>query len=286
MLHACNNQPAENTETDTKSSDSAVAEEPLDQGPQLTLAWETDTVLTTSESVLFDKDANIMYVSNISGNPTDKDGVGFISKMDRDGVVTEKEWAKGLDAPKGMGIMDGKLYVTNIDELVVIDMKDGKVVKRYPVKGAKFLNDVAIGKGKVYFSDMETGKLHVFQNDEVSTWRDGHERLNGLAFRDGSLYLLDGKGLHKIEREGAEPQTLNSNVTGGDGLVVINEHTFIVSRWDGEIWIVEGRQATKLLDSKADEIQTADIGYIPEENLVLVPRFFSNKVSAYKLDGI
>jgi hypothetical protein len=30
--------------------------------------------------------------------------------------------------------------------------------------------------------------------------------------------------------------------------------------------------------------QTADIGFIPEENLVLVPTFFSNKVEAYKLE--
>jgi hypothetical protein len=44
-----------------------------------------------------------------------------------------------------------------------------------------------------------------------------------------------------------------------------------------------GGETHLLLDTN-ESSQTADIGYIPEENLVLVPTFFSNKVVAYKLE--
>ena len=75
---------------------------------------------------------------------------------------------------------------------------------------------------------------------------------------------------------------INSEITGGDGLIILEKDVYLASRWHGEVWLIQGEDATLLLDSKGD-MQTADIAYIPEENLVLVPRFFSNKVLAYRL---
>jgi len=223
-------------------------------------------------------------VSNIAGKPTEKDGEGYISKVDMDGQVTELKWVKGLDAPKGMGILENKLYVTNITELVEISLADGSISKRYAVEGSEFLNDIAIIDDKVYFSDMNTGKLHLLENGEVSTIAKNHEALNGLAAHNGKLYALDSHGLHRFTLDGDEYVNIHGKVTGGDGLVVIDEDTFVASRWKGEIWMIKDGLATKMLDSKNQDIQTADIAYVSEQNLLLVPRFFSNKVSAYSLD--
>ncbi|WP_417600332.1 SMP-30/gluconolactonase/LRE family protein [Owenweeksia hongkongensis] len=280
MLAACGQQPTE------EKKDPAVQEPAIEERgakePSLSQVWETDTSLTTNESVLSHE--GVLYVSNIAGKPTDKDGVGFISKVDMDGQVTDLKWAKGLDAPKGMGVLNDKLYVTNITELVEINLADGKITKRYPVSGSEFLNDIAILDNKVYFSDMNTGKLHVLENGQVTTLVENHEALNGLAVSEGKLYGLDAKGLHQFSLDGKEHVTINDEVTGGDGLIVIDENTFVASRWKGEIWMIKDGLATKMLDSKDQNIQTADIAYVQEEKLVLVPRFFANKVSAYRLD--
>lgn len=282
LMAACS-QPAATEETETETIDSTQVEQAEEVEPSLTLVWETDTVLTTNESVLYDLTRRELYVSNIDGKPTDKDGKGFISKLDLDGVVTELKWAKGIDAPKGMGILVDKMYVTNIDELVQINMADGKITKGFTIKGAKFLNDVAVGDGKVYFSDMETGKLHMYDGERISLVSEGHTGLNGLTYFDGKLYGLDESGLIKFNMDGGMPEILNSEVTGGDGLVLIDKDTFIASRWQGEVWLIKDGKATMLLDSKEEEVQTADIGYNPAEKMVYVPRFFSNKVSAYRL---
>ncbi len=282
LLTSCS-QPVAADETEGESIDSTQVEQVEEVEPSLTLVWETDTVLTTCESVLYDLTRRELYVSNIDGQPTDKDGKGFISRLDVDGTVTELEWAKGMHAPKGMGVLVDKMYVTNIDELVQINMADGKITKGFTIKGAKFLNDVAVGGGKVYFSDMETGKLHVFDGERVSLLSEGHTGLNGLTYFDGNLYGLDESGLIKFSLDGGVPEIINAEVTGGDGLVLIDENTFIASRWQGEVWFIKDGKATMLLDSKGDDIQTADIGYNPTEKMVYVPRFFSNKVSAYML---
>lgn len=252
--------------------------------PELTKVWETDTVLTTNESVLYDADSELIYISNISGNPTDKDGVGFISRQRRDGTLLNVEWVTGLNAPKGMAILNDTLYVTDIDELVGINIADSSVVARYPVEGAQFLNDVDTDGEKIYFSDMNTGRIHVLGNGEVSVLLEGITNINGLAFnQQGDLYGLDKKGLREFSMEGGEHKVINDIVTDGDGLVVLNDSTFIASRWKGEIYLIQNNKQFLLLDTKGENSNTADIGYIRDQQYVLVPTFFKNKVVAYKL---
>lgn len=252
--------------------------------PSLTLLGETDESLITNESVLYDSETGTIYVSNIDGNPLEKDGSGYISIIDKDGTVITKEWVNGIDAPKGMGISNGKLYVTNIDELVEIDIATASITERFPVDGAGFLNDVDTYQGRVYFTDMNTGKIHLLNDGEISTVSEGHESINGIAIdKEGTIYGLDATGL-KMWNEDGSTSLINSEVTGGDGLVILGDGNFIASRWMGEIWFVSADNQTLLLDTKAEESNTADIGFIPEDNVVLVPTFFKNKVAAYQLD--
>ena len=107
-----------------------------------TLLWEV-TGLANPESALPDVKAGIIYVSNVNGAPDAKDGNGFISKVSLDGKMIAQKWATGLNAPKGLALAADKLYAADIDELVEIDTKDGKVTNRFPAKDAKFLNDAA-----------------------------------------------------------------------------------------------------------------------------------------------
>ncbi|AFL83359.1 hypothetical protein Belba_0705 [Belliella baltica DSM 15883] len=270
------------TTTETSETTEEIVEESVE--PSLTMLWETSEELITNESVLVDENSGKIYVANIEGNPTEKDGKGSISIINKAGEIIENVWISGIDAPKGMGISNGKLYVTNIDELVEIDLETAQISNRIAVEGAQFLNDVDTDGGKVYFSDMNTGKIHLFENGNLSLFAEGQEGINGLRIgNDGTVYGLDAAGLKKYNSEGSF-EIINSVVTGGDGLIILDENTFLASRWQGEIYIIQNGQETKLLDTTAAESNTADIGYMAEENIVFVPTFFKNKVAAYKLN--
>lgn len=280
-FYSCSNK-SENQSDATEDTTSTEIVEPT---PTLTKVWETDTVLTTAESTLYDGDGDIIYVSNINGNHSEKDGNGYISKMNADGAIVQLQWVAGLNAPKGMAILNDKLYVTDIDELVEINIADSSIANRYPVEGATFLNDAATDGEKVYISDSGTGKVHILEDGKMNTVTEGMEGINGLAFNDaGDLFILDGSGLKRYGTDGDSTEILNDVVTGGDGLVIIDENTYIASRWQGEIYLVKDGKEHLLLDTKAEESNTADIDYIAEENLVLVPTFMKNKVVAYKLE--
>ena len=121
--------------------------------PSLEKSWETQQDLVKPESVIHDVTNNILYVSNISGDTSTKDGDGFISKITLNGTIEILKWVEGLNAPKGLAISQEKLYVSDIDQVVKIDINTGTVEKTYNAPGAIFLNDVAADtNGNVYVS--------------------------------------------------------------------------------------------------------------------------------------
>ncbi len=253
--------------------------------PKLVKLWETDTVLTTCESVLYDGENSRLFVSNINGNPTDKNGAGFISILNLDGSIKTLKWATGINAPKGMGIFEGHLYVTDIDKIVAIDLETGKIAKEFTPEKAEFLNDITVSENAVYASDMGLGLIHKIENGELSQVASDVANVNGLLSVGDKLMVLDGAGLRSLDLESNEFMTVNDSVTGGDGLTMLNDSVYIASRWQGEIYYVTGNKEHLLLDTKAEESNTADIGLNREDKIVYVPTFFKNKVVAYQLEN-
>ena len=257
---------------------------------ELTEIWRTDTLLSTCESVLFDEKGNRLFVSCINGMPTDKNGQGFIAIVDLEGTITALPWVEGLNAPKGMGMYGNTLYVTDIDELVLIDIAEGKVIERLPVEGASFLNDIDISEdGKVYFSDSNTGRLWIHEGGETALWLEGFERPNGLLVEKERVLLTSSgsSDLRSINRASGTDEVITTEIGAGDGLRFTGlEGHYLVSSWMGEVFLVfpDGSKQTLLLTSD-QEINSADFGYHPEKNVVYVPTFFDNRVVAYQLTG-
>src|SRR5438132_918143 len=137
----------------------------------VTEVWRA-TGLDLPESVTWDDANKTFYVSNIGGmDAAAKDGNGFISKVDQTGKVTTLKWITGLDAPKGTEIANGKLYVSDISQLIEIDIASGKITNKYPAAGAMFLNDIAVGPdGKVYVADTFTSSIYVLANGKMDVF--------------------------------------------------------------------------------------------------------------------
>jgi len=261
-----------------------AAEAPV--SPTLTLSWKTDTVFTGSESTLYDPATDVIYVSNGNTKAGEKDNDGFISVVNPDGTVKDLKWVEGnLHAPKGMALLGGKLYVTDIDEIKIIDIATASIEKTVPVDSAIFLNDLATDGQQLYFSDSRAGKIYSMTPEgNYTNISATNPNVNGLECYDGHLYALDGDGLKKFSNDGNYTQeTINAEVTGGDGLVILNDSTFVASRWHGEIFFIRGAETTVILDTQADKSNTADIGFVSGKNLVIIPTFLKNEVAAYEL---
>jgi len=253
---------------------------------KLVEVWRTGPQMKTPESALYDAPGNVIYVANINGNPTDKDGNGFISQLNPDGTVKKMEWITGLNGPKGMAIFNGKLYVSDIDELVEIDIAKAIIVNRYPAPNAIFLNDVAACKnGMIFVSDNRAGRIHVLKDGNFSVWLEGDDFMetNGLYTENGKLYA-GSEVLKEIDIKTKSVKVIQTDCQGIDGLAKDENDNFVFSNWVGRIFYLKDGKLTKMWDSTADKLNTADVFYAIDLKLLLVPTFFDNQVVAYKIE--
>ncbi|MCK5075046.1 MAG: ATP-binding protein [Calditrichia bacterium] len=259
--------------------------------PQLIEKWATKAEFKIPESVCYNSSQNILYVANINGSPTEKNGKGFISKLSVEGKIEKLEWITGLNAPKGMGVFKNKLYVTDIDRIVEIDIKKGKVLKDYPVKGAVFLNDIAIDEnGIVYFSEMDGEKSCIYRlkDNIVETWLKNAEvsRPNGLYAEKHKL-VFGNSGDGKLKAVSYIDQKISLKGISGkgiDGVEADGKGNYIISDWSGQTDFVTAKgEVHMLLNTTSKKINAADIEYIKEKQLLLIPTFFDNRVVAYEL---
>ena len=150
-----------------------IAQENIFQSDKLTKIWETSNDFKTPESVCFNPGSQVLYVANINGKSSEKDGNGFISRLALDGKILELKWITGLNGPKGMGIYDGLVYVADIDRVAVIDINTKSINKFYDFPEALFLNDIAIDQnGAVYVSDSDSKQIYRILNDRAEVWLD------------------------------------------------------------------------------------------------------------------
>ena len=227
-----------------------------------------------------------MYVSNLDGSdPWKADGKGSIAKVGLDGKIIAAEWVSGMNAPKGMGLYNGKLYAADLGNIAVINIASGKIEKNIPIQGATGLNDISIDpNGVIYVTEYLAKKLYKVANEKAELIAENLTQPNGVLFHNNELFLLDGTGMFKVNADKSMAKITDGMEGGLDGIENIEGNNFIVSCWEGALWQVN-TDGTKhlLMDTRKEKRSTADIGFDPATKTVYVPTFFRNTVVAYEV---
>jgi len=262
--------------------------------------WQTSG-LKHPESALPDPTGTFAYVSNVNGDALAKDGNGFISKISlADGKIIELEWAKGLDAPKGLALANGRLYASDIDKLVELDANSGKILARYDAPGSKFLNDVAASPdGTISVSDSSTSTIWRFKDGKLEKWLEGEvlKYPNGLHV-SGDKLIIAAWGAPGTSGTDTAPANLlevsladksvrdlgdGKPIGNLDGLEPYDATSYLVTDWvAGGLYRIDVSGNADLL-LKLNQ-GSADIGYVPEQRLLLIPMMLDNKLIAYRLE--
>lgn len=255
-------------------------------GVTLSQQWETGG-LRVPESVLYQEGTSggFLFISEIEGDGSLADGKGGIAKMSLGGQILEQDWVRGLNAPKGMGVHNGKLYVADLHDVAVIDIQNQKIEARIPVADSAFLNDIAIDDaGVVYVSDTRTNKVHRIINGVAEVYLEDIEKANGLTSVGSDLYIAAGKALWKVDADKKLTKIFEGFEENTDGVEMINPGEFIVSCWPGIVYHLNADgELTTLLDTREQGKNTADIGWNGADKILYIPTFLKNSVVAYKL---
>ncbi len=239
------------------------------------------------ESAIWDAVGKCWYVSNLAGGSDARDGRAFLSKLDAEGKVVELHWVQGLNAPKGLGIVGRMLYASDMDKVAVIDLAKGQLVRRIPVQGATFLNDIAVGpRGEVYLSDMERSVIYRLRPDgtpEVfladrrlegpnGLWVDGESLLVaswGAITGPGFATKVPGRLLRVDLRSKAIAPVTAERLGNLDGLVKLGSVCFVTDYRAGKVFRI-GEDGKAVL-WKGGFMSAADLGLDPARKLLAIP---------------
>ena len=261
--------------------------------------WVTQPEFSQPESVLYNPQKGIFYISNIADTPNEKNRMGFISIISSDGKTIDKKWIEDLNAPKGMAIFSDTLYVSDIDNLVEIDIENGTITNRHNASDSIFLNDVTVdNKGNVFVSDILTNTIYQLHQGKKPWIQDKKlENPNGIIFEDNKLIVASW---------GANPdKDFTTNVPGHlkvinfadksirnlgkgdpignlDGLRSDGNGNYYATDWmDGALLFIDSNgNFQKLLDLNPG---SADLEVINDRNMIIIPMMNNNIVTAYKI---
>ena len=232
---------------------------------------------TKPESVAEGPDGSI-YISEIG--VTDKDKDGKITKIDKNGIISTV--AEGLYDPKGIVFYDEKLYVTDRDVVIEVNLDGSWGVYAGTMSFPKtpvFLNDIDVSKnGDLYVSD--TGNFNssgfvflIKKTGQVSVLFEGNSKIkapNGiLPIANKKLLILDwGGDLLEANLRNNKIKKIANGFDGGDGLAYVNDVIYI-SSWKKGIVYSHKNGVTKIID---DNYQAAaDIALSRDKKTLIVP---------------
>ena len=266
-----------------------------------------DLVLTklieTPESVFIDQNSKQLFVSNVAGKPDEKDGRGWILVAPLSNPENLEMLVEGIHAPKGMTVCAGSLWVTNIDEVLEVGISEKKILNRYPIQNAKFLNDITSDKNcTVYISDTFGNTIYEF-NKVWSSIQYPRPFVSGLMTDAPNGLFVDEQYLY-VASWGIPNDDWSTNVPGSffkfnlktkekvsivsgplgnlDGLEKTLEGNFIISDWmNGNIYVVNKLNEVKIISQGIKN--PADIGYDIKESVLYIPSMSENKVIIKKL---
>lgn len=242
------------------------------------------------------------YVSNLGGGVSlEKDGVGWITKLDEDGNVAVPQWVAGLHAPTGMDSAGDLLYVVDRDALVVIDVPTATIARRVPLPGVEFPNDVVVGSGgEAYVSDFMGHRIVMVDGDIVETFYEGEglRYPNGLAIDGASLVVatwgdMTNSATFEVGRPGTvflidlsvrDLMPLGEGAPMGsfDGIVKIDERFYGTDWLGGRLLRIERDGSFRPVLSGFRML--ADLGYRPETRQIMMPEMSADRVILLSLD--
>ncbi len=204
------------------------------------------------ESVGCDPAHKVLYVSQFVSalKPTEKDGMGRISKVAPNGQIVEAQFLppKGviLNKPKGIWVKGNRLWVTDIDVVWEFDLNTRRG-RKVALPGVKFANDPAVmgnalyvsdNRGDILFKVAPADFLNMKGEPKVSQVFSGRGvNPNGLYPSRSGMLLMVGfaakdqpRGITALYK-GSEIVNLSPAIGMLDGLYEMKDRSLLATDW-------------------------------------------------------
>lgn len=254
-----------------------VTPEPL----QADIAWVARGDFCEPETVLPLPDETLL-VSNVCG--LYDVGKGYLSLLDRNGQPIDWRIVDGLDAPLGMALKQGQLYIVD-NNTVKVFRWPGYVPIRTIALEAGLANDIAVSDDDIlYVTDSSHQKVQIVTptlEQRALGWTGDFGRANGIHVNGDDLYV-GGERLWHVDLRTGDVTTIGPSwLTDIDGIEQEADGTLQVTPVGGPLV----RLGEKLEIIGGEGTSSANHAYSDKLKLAFIPTGFDNTVVAIRVPG-
>ncbi len=280
----------------------APASQPFAAGEPLKLTPNTKVYgsFRFAESLSYDPTRDL-YVAVNAGMPQDVvPNDGYISLVNPDGSAHTLKWigvtrnGLTLNHPLGSDIINGRLYVVDIDTVRWFDTTTGQPLGSVTVPGASRFNDLEVAAdGTIYATQTGDQNPDTWRVYKVTPQGQSSVLVTGAPLRQPNGIAFDAKGNIVVVNIGSADvltfsptgqllTTEQSSDAGNDGLVVLADGTKYVSS------VRQGTVARIRPGQKAEVIATgipsaASMTYDSKRNRLVIPMNDWNAIAIVEL---
>lgn len=257
---------------------SASAQSPTQLDAEI--AWVAEGEFCEPETVLPLPDDTLL-VSNVCG--FDQEGNGFLSLLDKEGAILDWRIVDELDAPLGMTLSNGQLYVIDNNTVRVFRWPGYEPLRTILLETA-VANDLAVGEDNfIYVTDSARGEVVVVSPEleqSVLTGKPQFAGANGIHVSNDDLWVGGGRLWHVDLRDNTVTTIGPLWVGGIDGIEQEADGTLQVTPVGGPLI----RLADEYEVHAGEGVGSANHGWAENLGLALIPTGFDNTVIAIRVD--
>ena len=263
------------------------------------------------ESVKYDADQDVWFVTNMLGFGSDKDGQGYVDRINAAELKTAERFIESgrngatLDAPKGMAIHGDTLWIADIDKLRGFDRRTGAPLATIDLSAhdAVLLNDVAVGPdGSLYITDSgiimsAKGVLHpggdkifvIGPGRSISVLAKGEQlgRPNGISWdaKNERWVIVSFDPFHSEVYTLTGGDTTRTVIASGngkfDGIEALPDGRLLVTSWnDSSLHVFDNGSDQRVVRNLS---WPADIGIDTKRQRIAIPQVMINRVEFWQL---
>ena len=258
--------------------------------PVIEKVWEISEGLEFPESVVYDEENNLLYVSNYKRFV--RNGSSYadcsISKVDLNGRIIDKDWIPHLSSPTGLFLKDGLLYIVERFGVAIYDIENDEMKARHRIKHDFLINDITLdNENNIYVTEAGSNTLYRIKENKVTSWikSDSIGDANGISFIDDKLYIgVNEDGfLKSIDTKTKQISNVYHLGEGNiDGIKKRGNQLLISLYEKGMRLIDEHGEIMEFANTASTGLHCADFEYIPHKDMIIVPSLFDNTLTAYK----
>ena len=280
----------------------AATAQPFVAGPPLKLTPNAKTYggFRFSESISYDAERDL-YVAINAGMPQDVvPNDGYVALVNPDGTAHTLKWigvnrnGLTLNHPLGSDIINGLLYVVDIDTVRWFDMKTGEPRGSIPVPGVTRMNDLEVAPdGTIYATQTGTTDSASWRVYKITPKGESSVLISGAPLNLPNGIGLDASGnivvvnigsndVLTFSPEGKLLATEQAVDAGNDGLVIVADGTkYVSSVRQGTVSRIRPGQKAEIIASGIPS--AASMTYDSKRNRLVIPMNDWNAITIVEL---